>query len=62
MDNVPELERHCGSWVIVCRKDGQAIMETFDRSIAEAVRPDRYEVLTAYQWLCRLNSSIAKGA
>lgn len=54
---VPELEPHCGSWIVL--KEGKPIYETFDRRTAEraAGSPD-LEVLTAAQWLARLNCTI----
>lgn len=60
MSAVPQLERHCGSWVIVSRADGKAVFETFNRKTAERVDQERYEVLTAQQWLGRLNRPITE--
>lgn len=57
---VPELERHCGSWVVVSRVTGLPVLETFERSTAEAVDQRAYEVLTAAQWLGRFNASVRK--
>jgi hypothetical protein len=53
--NVPELEQHCGSWVIVNRATGAAVFETFERATAEAVNQDVYEVVTAAHWLARFS-------
>lgn len=50
---IPELEPHCGSWIVVDRETGRAVLETFERRIAEAINQDRYEVLTALQYLAR---------
>lgn len=50
---IPELEHHCGSWVIVNRHTGKAVMETFNRKTAEAINQTKYEVLTALQYLAR---------
>lgn len=59
MDNpaptVPTLEAHCGSWVVVNRATGKAVFETFERSTAQAINTERYEVLTAARWLGRIN-------
>jgi hypothetical protein len=52
---IPALEPHCGSWVIVDRATGDSVLETFSRSLAEKINQDRYEVVTAAQWLARLN-------
>jgi len=59
MATVPELESHCGSWIIVYRATGNPVMETFDRRTAEAVNQEAFEVLTAAQWLGRFNRSVA---
>jgi hypothetical protein len=56
--SIPKLEHHCGSWIIVDRQTGNSVLETFSHKIAEAVNQDKYEVLTALQYLCRLNSRI----
>lgn len=53
--NIPELEHHCGSWIIVDRQTGKAVLETFNRKTAEAVNQDKYKVLTALQYLTSLN-------
>ena len=59
MTTIPRLEHGCGSWVAVSRATGKAVMETFERRTAEAVNQDRYEVLTAGQWLRRVNAAEA---
>lgn len=48
------------SWVIVDRKTGRAVFETFDRRVAKAIRPERYEVVTILQWLYRVNAEAIK--
>lgn len=58
---IPDLEPHSGSWVIVSRATGRAVLETFERRTAEAINANRYEVLTALQWLHRVNRIIAVG-
>ena len=59
---VPELEPHCGSWIVVSRDSGAPVFETFTRSMAERVNQTKYEVLTAAQWLGRLNTHGALGS
>lgn len=54
---IPELEHHCGSWIVVCRSSGKAVLETFSRDVAAAINQAKYEVLTALQWLARLNAA-----
>jgi len=52
---IPELEHHCGSWIVVRRSTGEAVLETFERRTAEAINQDLYEVRTAAQHLASLN-------
>lgn len=61
MTRVPDLEPHCGSWIVVSRVTGRPVLETFERRTAEAVDQDRYEVLTAAQWLGRFNAAAKAG-
>ena len=53
--NIPELEQYCGSWVIVDRATGNAVVEIWGRSTVEKVNQDKYEVKTAAQYLAGLN-------
>lgn len=53
--DIPSLEHHCGSWIIVSRFSGKPVCETFERNVAERINQSSYEVLTANQWLQRLN-------
>jgi hypothetical protein len=55
MQNVPELEHYCGSWVVVSRATGKAVIEIFERRNAERLNFDKYELQTAAQWLANLN-------
>lgn len=55
---IPELEPYCGSWIIVSRATGKSVLETFNRSTAERVNQERYEVLTAAQYLGRFNRAV----
>lgn len=45
-----------GSWVIVNRITGEAILETFSEEVTKAINTKKYQVLTAYDYLCQLNS------
>ena len=58
MNTIPPLERHCGSWVAVSRATGLPVLETYSRTVVEALNQDRYEVLTAAQWLGRFNAAV----
>lgn len=52
---IPELESNCGSWIVVRRSSGEAVLETFSRRTAEAINQELYEVRTALQHLTSLN-------
>ncbi len=64
--SIPELERHdngnlaCNSWTIINKETGKTVMETWQRSVAEKVNTDKYQVLTTMQHLQRFNQSIAQ--
>lgn len=49
----------CNSWIVVSRATGSPVLETWSRRVADAIRRDRFEVLTAHDWLVRLNQTIA---
>ena len=51
---IPNLEPHRGSWVVVDRASGKAVMETFNRKMAEAINQERYEVMTALEYLSKI--------
>lgn len=57
----PKLENNCGSWVIIKRSTGKAVLETFSKKIADAINTKKYEVLTTLDYLVRLNQRVAKG-
>jgi hypothetical protein len=59
---VPDLPPGCGSWVVVRRATGEAVLETFSRQLAERVNLDAYQVLTALDWLERLNQPARRTA
>ncbi len=46
------------SWIVVDKETGKAVMETFSETTAAAIRRDKFEVLTAYEYLCKLNAKI----
>jgi hypothetical protein len=43
------------SWIIVNRQTGEAILETFSEKVTKAINTKKYQVLTAYDYLCNLN-------
>jgi len=58
MARVPNLEHNCNSWIITRKSTGVAVLETFEREVAEAVNQDKYEVWTALSYLQNLNKKI----
>jgi hypothetical protein len=52
---LPPLPPRCGSWIIVRKSDGHAVLETFSRKVASCVNGALYEVLTAADYLGRTN-------
>jgi hypothetical protein len=49
----------CNSWIIVDRKTGKPIFETWSRRVADNIRKaDKADVFTALEWLQRFNASI----
>lgn len=49
---------NCNSWIIVSRETGSPVLETWQESVALKVNLDRYEVLTALEWLQRFNRRV----
>jgi hypothetical protein len=45
----------CNSWIIVDRRTGKAVLETWSRTVVKAINTDRYEVRTAADHLATLN-------
>jgi len=56
--HAPELEPHCGSWIVTRTATGEAVLETWSRKVADAINRDRYTVQTAAQYLGALNRKI----
>lgn len=56
MATIPTLERHCNSWIVVHPKTGGALCETYSRTKAQDCADHGLEVLTAAQWLARVNT------
>jgi len=54
---VPALPHGCGSWIVVRKGTLEAVCETWSRSIAEKVNAERYQVLTALDYLQRFNAA-----
>jgi hypothetical protein len=57
----PKLEPRCGSWVIVSRNTRDAVREVWDKALADRIadrESDRFEVLTAGQWLAEFSARV----
>lgn len=48
------------SWIIINRATGNAILETFSEKYAKSINAEKYEVLTAIEYLVQLNEKIKK--
>lgn len=57
---IPELEIHCGSWIVSSKVTGKAVAEIYSRKLAEKVNQTRYIVETAQQYLARFNRELVK--
>lgn len=57
---IPELEPHCGSWVVTRKATGEVLGEFFTRSNVEKFNPDTCVIETTAQYLGRVNTAIAK--
>ena len=57
MTLAPDLEPHCGSWIVV--HDGRALCELFERENADRAAQLGLEVVTAAEWLARVNREIS---
>jgi hypothetical protein len=43
------------SWIVVNRLTGEAILETFSEKVTKAINTKKYQVMTAYDYLCKQN-------
>lgn len=50
------------SWIIVDRSTGKPVYETWDKDTMEKFDPERFERLTAMEWLQRFNKSVRENA
>lgn len=62
MPDIPELDPHCGSWVITRRATEEVIGEFYDRKLVERFNPATCLVETASQYLGRINAVIQEQA
>jgi len=54
----PPLRRHEGSWVVVKKGTLEPVLETFEQKTADAINREKYDVLTAGDYLGRKNQEI----
>lgn len=57
---VPDLPPRCNSWVIVRKATGTAVAEVFNHFNACGWPADRFEVVSALEWLQRVNREARK--
>jgi len=57
---VPALPHGCNSWTVVRRDTGEAVLETWQRSVAAKVNTGPYEVLSTLEHLQRFNASLRR--
>lgn len=55
---IPNLEPHCGSWIVTRRATGEVIGEFYERSSVERFNPETCLIETAAQHLSRLSSAM----
>lgn len=60
MSHIPALPHGCNSWVVVHKGTLNVIIELYHRPYVELFNPDKVDVLTAIDYLERLNASIKK--
>ena len=48
----------CNSFVVVRKATGEAVLETYSPETAAAINLDKYEVLTAYEYLTAFNRKL----
>lgn len=53
--DIPALEPHCNSWVVIRKRDGQAIGEFTCRKHLERFNADQVTIQTAAQYLASFN-------
>jgi hypothetical protein len=48
------------SWIVVNRTTGEAVLETWSEKVTAAINTKKYQVMTAYEYLCNLNAKIRR--
>ena len=56
--NIPQLEYHCGSWIVWRKETGEVIGEFFNPASLLRFNPEKVTIETANQYLCKLNKVI----
>jgi hypothetical protein len=49
------------SWIIFSRETGKPVFETWQATTTQKINTTKYEVFTAYGYLCQLNATIKAG-
>jgi hypothetical protein len=44
------------SWIVVNKVTGEAILETWSEKVTQAINTKKYQVMTAYDYLCGINN------
>jgi hypothetical protein len=47
------------SWIVVSRASGLPVLETYSQNLVAKINTNKYEVLTALEWLQRFNKQVA---
>lgn len=51
----------CNSFIAVSRATGKPVGEFYSLAIVGNINTEKYEVLTAYEWLVRFNHEVKEG-
>lgn len=52
------LQQDAGSWVVVHKESGEAVLETFSIRTAQAINLEKYDVIPILEYLYALNAKI----
>lgn len=50
------------SWIVSSKETGKAVLESYNPKIVTAINVDKYQVETAYDYLCRVSREIKAGS
>ena len=46
------------SWVIICKKTGEAILETYEKRVVDKINTSNYKIVPILEYLQGLNKQI----